>query len=126
SQPLPAGDRVAVLTNSWGPAWLATDALRARGLDPVPPIHLPNDAEPADFEAKLADVYRDPGIDSVVVIYAPGLRTNYNRIAAAIRSAASATDAVTTVACLLGHQGPGILSDDMVTVPQFPFPEEAA
>ena len=27
NQPLPAGNRVAVLTNSWGPAWLAVDAL---------------------------------------------------------------------------------------------------
>src|SRR5699024_1615694 len=68
----------------------------------------------------------DPDIDSVLVIYAPGLRTSYNRVAAAIRDAACEPDAVTTVACLLGHQGPGILSDDRITVPQFPFPEEAA
>src|SRR5690606_11857540 len=31
-QPLPAGRRVAVMTNSWGPGWLAVDALSARGL----------------------------------------------------------------------------------------------
>ena len=31
-QPLPAGPRVAVLTNSWGPAFLATDALQGAGL----------------------------------------------------------------------------------------------
>lgn len=126
SQPLPTGNRVAVLTNSWGPAWLATDALRARGLEPADPVHLPNDAEPQRFAEKLRELHADPDIDSVLVVYAPGLRTHYNRVAAAIREAAAAPDACTTVACLLGHQGAGVLSDDTVTVPQFPFPEEAA
>ncbi|HEY4377533.1 MAG TPA: GNAT family N-acetyltransferase, partial [Acidimicrobiales bacterium] len=36
-QPLPEGRRVAVLTNSWGPAWLAADALGAAGLDLAEP-----------------------------------------------------------------------------------------
>ena len=126
NQPLPAGNRVAVVTNSWGPAWLAVDALRTRGLDPVAPINLSNDAEPAAFTETLIDLYADPEIDSVLVVYAPGLRTHYRRVAAAIRDAACRDDAVTTVGCLLGHRGVGTLSDERVTVPEFPFPEEAA
>jgi len=126
SQPLPAGNRVAVLTNSWGPTWLATDALRARGLDPARPVTLGNDASPARFAEALRDLYAAPDVDAVLVVYAPGLRTHYNRVAAAVRDAACLPGAVTTVACLLGHQGPSILADDRVRVPQFPFPEEAA
>jgi acyl-CoA synthetase (NDP forming)/RimJ/RimL family protein N-acetyltransferase len=126
NQPLPAGNRVAVLTNSWGPSYLAADALRARGLDPVEPIHLPNDADPARFTEALASLYANPDVDSVLVVYAPGLRTHYKRVAAAIRDAACRPDAITTVGCLLGHQGVGTLADARVTVPEFPFPEEAA
>lgn len=126
SQPLPAGPRVAVVTNGWGPAWLAVDALRARGLDPVAPINLSNDAAPGRFSETLESLYADTEIDSVLVVYAPGLRTHYKRVAAAIRAAAARRDAKTTVACMLGNRNVGILADDRVRVPEFPFPEEAA
>lgn len=126
SQPLPEGPRVAVVTNSWGPAWLAVDALKARGLDPVAPINLSNDAAPERFAAQILELYADPDIDSVLVVYAPGLRTHYKRVAAAIREAAARPEAVTTVACLLGNRNVGILADEWVRVPEFPFPEEAA
>lgn len=126
NQPLPRGNRVAVVTNSWGPAWLAVDALRAQGLDTTEPVDLHNQAEPERFTTALAELYDDPDVDAVLVIYAPGLRTRYNRVSAAIRDAAAAPGATTTVACLLGNPVVGRLSDERVTVPEFPFPEEAA
>nr|HEX2576176.1 acetate--CoA ligase family protein [Aquihabitans sp.] len=125
-QPLPEGDRVAVVTNSWGPAWLAVDALKASGLTPAEPVDLSNEAEPERFTEALAEVYADLGVDAVLVIYAPAVTTHYKKVGAAIREAARRPGAVTTVACLLGQHGPSTLADDAGRVPQFPFPEEAA
>jgi acyl-CoA synthetase (NDP forming)/RimJ/RimL family protein N-acetyltransferase len=125
-QPLPAGNRVAVVTNSWGPAWLAIDALRACGLDPAEPVDLSNEAAPESLTTALAEVYADETVDAVLVIYAPALITHYKKVGAAIRRASLQPGAVTTVACLLGQHGPSPLADDHGRVPQFPFPEEAA
>lgn len=125
-QPLPAGKRVAVVTNSWGPAWLAIDALRAQGLEPLDPIDLSNEVAPEDFTAALGEVYASGDVDAVLVIYAPALVGHYRRVGAAIRSGAGRSGAVTTVACMLGTHRRGLLADDRVHVPEFPFPEEAA
>jgi acyl-CoA synthetase (NDP forming) len=62
----------------------------------------------------------------VLVIYAPGVATHYQRVGAAIRAAGANPRATTTVACLLGQHGPSPLIDGDLRVPQFPFPEEAA
>jgi acyl-CoA synthetase (NDP forming)/RimJ/RimL family protein N-acetyltransferase len=126
SQPLPAGDRVAVLTNSWGPAWLAVDALKAAGLQPHEPVDLSNEAEPEDFTDALTGIYQRGDVDAVLVIYAPAIRGHYRRVGAALRAAARSSGAVTTVACMLGEHRPGLLTDDEVSIPEFPFPEEAA
>ncbi|MGN6693337.1 MAG: bifunctional acetate--CoA ligase family protein/GNAT family N-acetyltransferase [Aquihabitans sp.] len=126
SQPLPQGNRVAVLTNSWGPAWLAVDALKAAGLQPHEPVDLSNEAAPEDFEAALTGIYQRGDVDAVLVIYAPAIRAHYRRVGAALRAAARGADAVTTVACMLGEHGPDLLRDDDVAIPEFPFPEEAA
>jgi acyl-CoA synthetase (NDP forming)/RimJ/RimL family protein N-acetyltransferase len=125
-QPLPSGKRVAVVTNSWGPAWLAVDALKANGLEPTDPIDLSNAAEPDDFRVALDAAYDDGDVDAVLVIYAPGVATHYQRVGAAIRAAGANPRATTTVACLLGQHGPSPLIDGDLRVPQFPFPEEAA
>ena len=126
SQPLPAGKRVAVLTNSWGPAWLAVDALRAAGLEPAAPVNLPNEAEPGEFAAALRELYAGAQVDAVLVIYAPAFRPRYHDVGAALAGAAGHADAVTTVACLLGEHPPDVLRAGGVRVPGFPFPEEAA
>jgi acyl-CoA synthetase (NDP forming)/RimJ/RimL family protein N-acetyltransferase len=126
SQPLPAGPRVAVLTNSWGPAWLAVDALKAAGLEPGEPVDLSNEAEPEDFTAALESIYRSGEVDAVLVIYAPAIRAHYRRVGAALLAGARSANGVTTVACLLGEHRHGLLADDQVCIPEFPFPEEAA
>jgi len=126
NQPLPAGNRVAVITNSWGPAWLAVDALKAGGLDPVEPVDLSNMAAPERFTEALTHVYDTHEVDAVLVIYAPAVATHYKRVGTAIREAARHPHAVTTVACLLGQHGPSTLAEGDERIPQFPFPEEAA
>lgn len=125
-QPLPRGRRVAVVTNSWGPAWLAVDALRAVGLEPTDPVDLSNEVEPEHFTDALEAVYASGEVDAVLVVYAPALVGHYRRVGAAIRAAAARAGAITTVACMLGEHRRGLLADDDVCVPEFPFPEEAA
>ncbi|MGB3056300.1 MAG: GNAT family N-acetyltransferase [Acidimicrobiales bacterium] len=126
SQPHPAGDRVAVLTNAWGPAWLAVDALRAAGLEPIAPITLENDTDPDAFADALVHLYQRGRVDAVLVIYAPATSPRYDAYGSALARASSSPDAVTTVACLLGDPPRGVLTVHGTRVPNFPFPEEAA
>lgn len=125
-QPLPRGNRVAVLTNSWGPAWLAVDALKAAGLDPADPVDLSNEAEAHRFHEALVELYASGEVDAVLVIYAPALVGRYRQVAEAIRTAAATEGSVTTLACMLGEHRRGLLADESSRVPEFPFPEEAA
>jgi acetyl coenzyme A synthetase (ADP forming)-like protein len=92
TQPLPAGPRVAVLTNGGGPAILATDFLVAKGLELatlsdatkaalrrvlVPeasvgnPVDMIASAGAAEYGAALPLVLADPGVDLVITIFVP-------------------------------------------------------
>ncbi|WP_146057306.1 GNAT family N-acetyltransferase, partial [Streptomyces sp. SM14] len=70
-QPLPAGDRVAVLGNAESLGVVAHDACRAQGLDPLEPHGLGPGAAPADYRAALAAALADPAVDAVVVTAIP-------------------------------------------------------
>jgi acetate---CoA ligase (ADP-forming) len=91
-QPLPRGKRVAIVTNASGPGILATDACAVAGLSvaslseetcaslaEVIPARMARDprdgmvavAGPSAYRASIQTVLRDPGVDAVVVIYAP-------------------------------------------------------
>jgi acetyl coenzyme A synthetase (ADP forming)-like protein len=142
-QPLPAGRRVAILTNAGGPGILAADACEGFGLA-VPPLNaatvaalrqfLPaaaSSSNPVDMLATAsADDYaraiplllNDPGIDSVLTIFIPPLVTNSADAARAIADQArNATKPV--LATFFGAAGvPEILSP----VPCYTFPESAA
>jgi acetate---CoA ligase (ADP-forming) len=141
-QPVPAGNRVAILTNAGGPGILAADACEARGLT-VPTLapdtisalraFLPAAASisnPVDMIATApAEHYRqalplllaDASIDSVITIFIPPLVTASEDVARAI--ADTARDSVKPVlATFFGAQGvPDILSP----VPAYVFPEAA-
>ena len=87
SQPLPAGPRVALVTNSGGPAILATDACIQLGLQVPPlseatqerirtavaaeasvtnPVDMIATAAAPQYEAALRAVAADPGIDALI------------------------------------------------------------
>ncbi|MCL2551195.1 MAG: GNAT family N-acetyltransferase [Actinomycetia bacterium] len=70
-QPLPAGDRVAVLGNSESIGLLTYDAALSAGLHPAPPRDLTTAARPEDFAAALRQALADPGTDAVVVTAIP-------------------------------------------------------
>jgi acyl-CoA synthetase (NDP forming)/RimJ/RimL family protein N-acetyltransferase len=70
-QPLPAGDRVAIIDNSDSLRLLAEDTAAALGLAPLPAVDLGPGADADDFAAALADVLADDSADAVVILYTP-------------------------------------------------------
>ena len=112
-QPLPRGDRIAIVTNAGGPGIACADTCAAAGLriEPLgdatragccgscsprpPPSATPSTCSPrhaqADFRRAIEAVAADPGIDAVVAIFIPplpaGARTSLRAVRAAARRA---------------------------------------
>ncbi|MGY6500553.1 MAG: bifunctional acetate--CoA ligase family protein/GNAT family N-acetyltransferase [Acidimicrobiales bacterium] len=144
-QPVPSGSRVAIVSNSSGPARLAVDACRGAGLTgavlsaeteeaialSVPmashtanPLDLTFQADAGHFEAALRHVLADDGVDSVIAIYAPPLEARTDDALRAIDAAAGGAKPV--VATVLGASPRRRLVPGELSVPVFGFPEEAA
>jgi acetyltransferase len=104
-QPLPAGDRLAIVTNAGGPGVMATDAAiraglrvprlaeatgeRLRGLLPATanvknPVDVVGDARVERYTAALEHVLADPNIDQVLVILTPQSMTDIDAVARGI------------------------------------------
>ncbi|GAA1276340.1 bifunctional GNAT family N-acetyltransferase/acetate--CoA ligase family protein [Sphaerisporangium rubeum] len=86
-QPLPAGRRVGVVSNSDALALLAVDACLAAGLEPSPAANLGARAGAADYRRALAEL-RDQ-VDAVVAIYMPPVPGNAAEVAAELVRAAT-------------------------------------
>ena len=149
-QPVPAGRRVAIVSNAGGPGILAADACAGAGLE-VPelraatqdslralvardasvrnPIDLVAGATAEQFEHALRIALEDDGIDALLAIFVPPLVTRAADVARAIASAAEVAGEKPVVACFLGRAGvpPELRGDDRHrTIPSFAFPEAAA
>ena len=145
-QPLPSGRRVAVLSNFWGPAFLAADACIAAGLELATlsdgtvetlaaalrsdarlsnPLELTSEAGPAEYGAAMAALVDDPQVDAVMVLHAPTFPDRTSEVARAVAAAVSTHGATTVVASFLGPHEPGAL-DGLGRIPSFVFPEAAA
>ncbi|HEX4811668.1 MAG TPA: GNAT family N-acetyltransferase [Nonomuraea sp.] len=81
-QPLPAGPRVALVTNSDALGLLAADACLAAGLRPRPPVNLGPGAGAAEFGTALAGELSSPDVDAAVVIYMPPIPGDTEAVAA--------------------------------------------
>jgi acetyl coenzyme A synthetase (ADP forming)-like protein len=153
AQPLPAGRRVAIVTNAGGPGILAVDACVAAGLT-VPEFSpatrqrletfLPPEASmgnPVDMVASAGpDAYRrtveialtSPEVDSLIVIFAPVDRRTADATLAAIREGIAAGRHAGGVgkpvlACVMAEAGKlAPLVVDGEKVPTYAFPENAA
>ena len=143
-QPLPAGRRVAIVTNAGGPGILAADACEAQGIRLAPlgeatraalrsflpesanvtnPVDMLASAPPSDYARTLEVVLRDPSVDSVIVIFIPPLVTQPDPVAAAIRDAAAAATGKPILAVMMRAEG---APPSLVSVPSYAFPEPAA
>ncbi|WP_433241623.1 GNAT family N-acetyltransferase [Streptosporangium sp. CA-135522] len=79
-QPLPAGPRVGLVSNSDALALLAADACVRAGLEPGPPVNLGARAGAAEFGTALASLI--PDVDAVVAIYMPPIPGPADEVAA--------------------------------------------
>ncbi len=144
NQPLPAGKRVAIMTNAGGPGILAADACSAAGLDiaqltdrtleslraTLPPAA--SVRNPVDMIASAsADHYRrtlrllldDPNVDAVIALYIPVVAKDAEEVAAVIRETAEHANGKTLLATFMSVRG---VPSSLAPVPVFPFPERAA
>lgn len=122
---LPAGDRLAIISNGGGIGIMATDALAFMGgrlaelapqtlaaLDRVlpstwshgNPVDIIGDAPPQRYEAALAPLLQDPGVDAVLALHAPVAVANGVEAAQAVVRAVKAQPGKTLVTSWVGDQ----------------------
>ncbi len=147
-QPLPPGERIAIVTNAGGPGILATDALERAGLQlarfqpatiealmadlpgaasAANPVDVLGDALAARYEHALQLVLRDPGVDGVIVIVTPQAMTEIEATAHVIGRVA-AQSRLPILGCLMGEARieAGVRVLHRYGVPNYPFPERVA
>ena len=146
--PLPAGRRIAVLTNAGGPGAIGVDALEAAGLQvaaltdttrvalrailpPAASVNNPVDmlasAGPAEFGTGLALVLADEGVDGVMVILPPPPMTTAAEVAGAMIPVVR-TSSKPVVIALMGEDliAPAARLLRQSRIPDYRFPERAA
>ena len=121
-QPLPRGDRVAVLTNSRGPGVACEDACAAAGLHVANTVDLTAAATADQYERGLRSLLADDAVDAVVTVFVRSLGVRAAGIARAIAAAADGADRP-VLAVWLGAEAPA--AEDAGAVPCFDTPEEA-
>ncbi|MBI4642631.1 MAG: acetate--CoA ligase family protein [Deltaproteobacteria bacterium] len=147
TQPLPQGNRAAIVTNAGGLGIMATDAAVRYGLtmanfqeetmerlqESLPPaanLHNPvdvlGDATEERYAAALENVLADPGVDGAIVISTPQLMTNLAAIASAVTRVASQHQKPTLVCQMaLGEIEETLTILSHGRLPHYAFPEEA-
>ena len=146
-QPLPRGDRVAIVTNAGGPGILCTDACIGRGLQlaelapatrralaralppeasTANPVDMIASADAARYRAVLERVRRDPGVDGIVAIFVSPVMIDAFEVARAIADAADGVKPVLSVFMGKQRSDEGVAELRRRNVPVYRFPEEAA
>ena len=129
-QPLPQGDRVAIVGNSDALGALSASACVSWGLRVTHgPVSLLPQASAEEFAAALDAAFADPDVDSVVASFIPPLVTQDEDVLTAVRSIAAGYDKP-CVATFLGMRGVGADSlsyqDDGTrrAIPVYSMPED--
>ncbi|MCU1658461.1 MAG: family N-acetyltransferase [Pseudonocardiales bacterium] len=132
SQPLPPGDRVAVVGNSTALGVLVTNACAAEGLRLARLDDVGVDESAGVFRAALTAAVQDAEVDAVVVVFVPPLQQTSGEDVAAELRAVAASSAKPVLSTFLGFDGvPGALagvgasSPARGSVPSYPSPERA-
>jgi len=141
-QPLPAGPRVAILSNAGGPAILAADACEALGLALAPlsaetrtelqqflpaaaslgnPVDMIASATAAQYERATRVLLADANVDSVLVIFIPPLVTKPDEVARAIAAGAAGASKPVLANFISSRGAP----PELAPIPSYLFPEAA-
>jgi acyl-CoA synthetase (NDP forming)/RimJ/RimL family protein N-acetyltransferase len=103
SQPLPAGNRVAIVGNAGGSLAIAADATLRAGLTLVPePLDLGLRASALDFARAIESLVGAPGVDAVLAVYEPSLGGTPTETRDAIDAGRKARPEVPVAACFFG------------------------
>jgi acetyl coenzyme A synthetase (ADP forming)-like protein len=148
TQPVPKGDRVAIITNAGGAGILAADACEDLGLQ-VPelssesqaaligflssaagirnPVDMVASASSSDYERAIRIVANDPNVDALMVIFVPPMALRPEEVAGEILKVAQELDGRFPILStfMASHGTPEILSYEQIHIPSYPFPEVA-
>jgi acetyltransferase len=148
NQPIPKGNRVAIVTNAGGPGLLATDALVGLGMEVAPlknstraklkkalpdlgnisnPLDLVAGAGGESFKKALKVIKDDPNFDSIIPIFVPPVTIDQLDVAKAMLEGLGNTKK-SVFACFMGA-GEGSSGVDHLksnNIPVYQFPEAIA
>ncbi len=145
-QPLPKGNRVAIVTNAGGPGIMAADAVEQSGMtittlghgattalrEKLPaaasvgnPIDVLGDAPPERYVDALVAAQSDKSVDAIVVIFTPQAMTRPAETARAIAACADGSKPI--LVSFMGGQDvmPGRAELVAAGLPDYPAPERA-
>ncbi|HET6617586.1 MAG TPA: acetate--CoA ligase family protein [Gemmatimonadota bacterium] len=148
NQPVPRGDRVAIITNAGGPGILTADACESLGLEIAPlaeqtrkrlraevpeeasvdnPVDLIASADAVIYRVALDIVLQDPNVDAAIAIFVPPVQVDAGSVATGIAEIVARHDK-TVLGCLMGKKGlhVGMTELKRRNIPAFLFPESAA
>jgi acetate---CoA ligase (ADP-forming) len=149
NQPLPNGNRVAIVTNAGGPGIIIADACGAAGMDVTRltpateaelrtrlpeeasvrnPVDMIASARPEAYEFALDCVLRDPNVDAAFAAFVPPLGIQTRDVAEAIVRVNARHPDKPLIAVLMGREGlpAGLAELHEAQVPAYIFPESAA
>jgi acetyltransferase len=147
NQPVPSGDRIAIVTNAGGPGILCTDAIIGAGLTlaelkpstrkrlakALPPeastgnpVDMIASADASRYRTALDLVTKDPGVDGVIAIFVSPIMIDAYEVAVAIAAAADGRKPVLSVFMGKQRSDEGIAWLRRNRIPVYRFPENAA
>ena len=104
-QPIPQGNRLAVLSNSDALAVLAVNAAERAGLQLEEPHVLTRSVTRSAFEEQLRSVVNDEAVDAVLVLYVPPVESDVDDEVRAGLAAVSYTSSKPIAAVLVANDG---------------------
>jgi acyl-CoA synthetase (NDP forming)/GNAT superfamily N-acetyltransferase len=123
-QPLPRGNRVAIVGNSFAVGLLAMDACIATGLAVAGgrPVDLGAGADATAYDAALSAAVSDDEVDALVVVFVPPLVGDDPDVRAVVARHGSGESGKPVVSTFLAQTG---LSPELAPVPSYDSPETA-
>lgn len=147
SHPLPAGNRVGVVTNAGGLGILCADACERAGLD-LPsiseetraglasvlpgesaltnPVDMLGSATARHYRETLPLLLADPALDALIAIYAPAAVSDADQVAEAIAASAEGSGKPVLAVVMTRDGNPAAFARPSSPVASFMYPESAA